>query len=41
MARVLASQPIFFTTATRAGVLAGATISPGGILFFTQQLRRS
>ncbi len=41
MARVLASQHVFFTTAARAGVPADAIISPGGILILTQQLRRS
>ncbi len=41
MARILASQHVFFTTAARAGVPADVTTFPGGIAILKQQLRRS
>lgn len=40
MARVLASQHVFFTTAARAGAPADVTTSPSGISILTQQLKK-
>jgi len=37
MARVLANQHVFFTTAARAGVPVDVTTSSGGISILTQQ----